>query len=141
MTYFAVFLYVQCKYIVLLTMGMRTIVHEVPNYLIQLIERLRGKLRQNRFLECHRMRPQDFTRQRQLTFTVLMLGILQKTVKSIQRHLHELLQELSEGELFEPVSSGAWTHARAKLKHSAFVELNRECLLPVIYESERSVQR
>lgn len=140
-TYFPVFLYVQCKYIVLLKMGMRTVVHDVPAHLIHLVERLRAKLRQSSFLECHRVRPQDFTRECQLTFTVVMLGILQKTVKSIQRHLHEFLQEVSAGELFEPVTSGAWTHARAKLKHSAFVELNRECLLPVIYESERIVQR
>jgi hypothetical protein len=122
-------------------MGMRTIVQDIPKHLIHLIDNLRAKLRQSSFLDRHRVRPQDFTRDCQLTFTVVMLGVLQKTVKSIQRHLHEFLDELSAGELFEPVTSGAWTHARAKLKHSAFVELNRECLLPVIYGAERSIQR
>jgi hypothetical protein len=65
-----------------------------------------------------------------------MLFILQKTLKSIQRHLHELLNELADGELFEPVTTGAWTHARAKLKHTAFIELNRDCVLSAAYSSE-----
>jgi hypothetical protein len=112
-----------------------------PQYLICLIEALRVKLRDGRFLARHRVRPQDFTRQRQLTFPLLMLFVLQQTVKSIQRHLHEFLDELAQGQLFEPVTSGAVTHARAKLKESAFVELNRDCVLPTVYHSERAVQR
>ena len=79
----------------------------------------------------------DFTRHRQLSFTVVVLFILQKTVKSLQRHLHEFLGELAQGESFEPVTSGALTHARAKLQDSAFIELNRDCVLPVVYGSER----
>jgi len=70
-----------------------------------------------------------------------MLFILQKTVRSIQRHLHEFLDELAQGELFEPLTTGAVTHARAKLKHTAFIELNQEGLLPVIYGKENSVRR
>jgi hypothetical protein len=62
-------------------------------------------------------------------------------VKSIQRHLHEFLDDLAHGELFEPVTAGAVTHARAKLKDSAFVELNRACVLPVIYGPEHPLQR
>jgi len=67
-----------------------------------------------------------------------MLFILQKTVKSIQRHLHEFLDELAGGEMFEPVTASAWTHARAKLKHTAFIELNKEVVLPYIYDPEQS---
>ena len=120
---------------------MRTITHDIPSYLITLVETLRAKLQDPAFLARHRVRPQDFTRQRQLHFTVLVLFILRKTVKSLQRHLHEFLDDLAQGQIFEPVSSGAVTHARAKLKDSAFIELNRQCLLPVVYRSERSVQR
>lgn len=83
----------------------------------------------------HRVRVEDFTRERQLTFPIVMLFTLQKTAKSIQRHLHEFLNELSSGDLFEPVTPGAWTHARAKLKHTAFIELNERCVLPMIYGS------
>src|SRR5664280_3501019 len=124
-----------------ITMGMQTIVHDIPQHLITLVEALRAKLRDPDFLARHRVRPQDFTRQRQLTFPLLMLFLLQKTVKSIQRHLHEFLDELAQGEMFEPVTSGAVTHARAKLKDSAFIELNRDCVLPVVYGAERPVQR
>jgi len=84
------------------------------------------------------MRAEDFTRERQLTFPVVMLFILQKTAKSIQRHLHEFLNSLAGEELYEPVSAGAWTHARAKLKHTAFVELNSEIVVPTIYQIDQS---
>lgn len=110
---------------------MRTIIASVPAYLTALVEALRARLCDPQFVRRHRGRPEDFTRQRQLTFPVVLLFVLQKTVKSIQRHLHEFLDELAGGQLFEPVTAGAWTHARAKLKHTAFVELNREVVLPV----------
>ncbi len=120
---------------------MQTIIHDIPDYLTTLIETLRAKLRDQNFLARHRVRPQDFTRQRQLTFPLLMLFLLQQTLKSIQRHLHEFLDELAQGEIFEPLTSGAVTHARAKLKESAFTELNRECVLPTVYGPEHPIQR
>lgn len=120
---------------------MRSILHDIPAHLITLVEALRAKLRDPNFLARHRVRPQDFTRHRQLTFPVLMLFILQKTVKSIQRHLHEFLDDLAHGEIFEPVTTGAVTHARAKLKDTAFIELNREGVLPTVYSPQRPIQR
>lgn len=120
---------------------MQNIVSEFPQCLIHLIESLRARLRAPDFLARHRVRPQDFTRQRQLTFPLLMLFVLQQTIKSIQRHLSEFLDELAHGELFEPVTPGAVTHARAKLKDSAFIELNQDCVLPAFYRSERPVRR
>jgi hypothetical protein len=109
---------------------MRTILASVPAYLLELIETLRTRLCDPSFVARHRVRSEDFTRQRQLTFPLVMLFVLQKTVKSIQRHLHEFLDELAAGQLFEPVTAGAWTHARAKLKHTAFIELNQAVVLP-----------
>src|SRR6266571_3594823 len=114
-------------------MGMRTLLQSIPAPVVTLIQTLRRQLCDVDFSLRHRVRPEDFTRQRQLTFPIVMLFTLQKTVKSLQRHLHEFLDELAQGELFEPVTAGAWTHARAKLKHSAFIELNRECVVPAIY--------
>lgn len=120
-------------------MGMRTIIESIPAYIINLIQALRRQVCDQEFLARHRVRPEDFTRQRQLTFPVVMLFTLQKTVKSLQRHLHEFLdQVVGEEILFEPVTPGAWTHARAKFKHSAFIELNRGCVLPAIYGAERA---
>jgi hypothetical protein len=114
---------------------------DIPHYLTTLVQALRAKLRDENFLARHRVRPQDFTRHRQLTFPLLMLFVLQQTVKSIQRHLHEFLDELAQGQIFEPVTSGAVTHARAKLKESAFIELNRDCVLPAVYGPEHAIQR
>lgn len=112
----------------------------ISDHEIALIETLRRHLCSHDFLARHRVRLVDFTRERQLTFPVVMLFTLQKTVKSIQRHLHEFLDELAGGELFESVTPGAWTHARAKLKHTAFIELNQACVLPAIYASTRRQQ-
>ena len=120
---------------------MQPIIHDIPHHLTTLIEALRAKLRDQDFLARHRVRPQDFTRQRQLTFPLLMLFLLQQTLKSIQRHLHEFLDELAQGQIFEPLTSGAVTHARAKLKESAFAELNQECVLATVYGPEYPIQR
>jgi hypothetical protein len=119
-------------------MGMRTLLQSIPFHVLTLIQTLRRQLCDVDFSVRHRVRPEDFTRQRQLTFPVVMLFTLQKTVKSIQRHLHEFLEELAGANLFEPVTSGAWTHARAKLKHTAFIELNTSSVLPTIYGPEQS---
>ena len=120
---------------------MRSILHDIPAHLISLLEALRAKLRDPKFLARHRVRPEDFTRHRQLTFPVLMRFILQKTLKSIQRHLHEFLDDLAQGAIFEPMTRGAVTHARAKLKVTAFIELNRDCVLPIFFSPEHPIQR
>jgi hypothetical protein len=120
--------------------GVRTIIESVPNYLVAFIEKLRTELCDAAFIQRHRLRVEDFTRQRQLTFPVVMLFILQKTAKSIQRHLNEFLDLLTGEMPAQPVSAGAWTHARAKLKHTAFVELNSDIVVPAVYSAERSAQ-
>lgn len=124
-------------------MGMRTILEPIPEYLTALVNKLRARLLAPDFVARHRMRPQDFTRHRQLSFPIIMLFVLQKTVKSIQNHLHEFLKELAGPELFEPVTAGAVTHARAKLKHTAFIELNEQIVLPALYgpQAEPSLRR
>lgn len=124
-------------------MGMRTILESIPAHVVSLVQTLRRQLCDANFKARHRVRPEDFTRQCQLTFPIVMLFALQKTVKSIQRHLHEFLDQLAGDSLFEPVTPGAWTHARAKLKHTAFIELNVGSVLPMIYgpEQSQSLQR
>jgi Transposase DDE domain len=115
----------------------RTITETIPDRVVTFIEALRKDLCDPEFVQRHRMRAEDFTRERQLTFPVVMLFILQKTAKSIQRHLHEFLDSLAGGKLYDSVSAGAWTHARAKLRHTAFVELNAELVVPTAYDPER----
>lgn len=117
---------------------MRSLNADIPTPIVDLFATLRTKLRDTDFVARSRERAQDFTRQRQLTFPIIMLFVLQKTVKSIQRHLHEFLDELAQGELFEPVTAGAVTHARAKLRDTAFIELNQGTVVPWIYSSKQA---
>ena len=120
---------------------MRTILPVIPGYLLTLIETLRARLHEADFQARQRVRPADFTRAGTLTFPVLMPFVLQKSVKPIQRHWHEFFDDWAAGPHFQPLSSGAVTHARAKLKASAFSELNQACVLPVIYGPQHPIQR
>ena len=122
-------------------MGMRHILATIPTVLITLVETLRSRLCDGDFIARHRVRPEDFTRQRQLTFPIVLLFVLQKTVKSIQRHLHEFFEELAGEAVFEPVSAGAFSHARAKLKHTAFIELNQQVVLPMMAQQGLKLRR
>src|SRR5438046_6621282 len=76
---------------------MRSLIESIPASVVALTESLRRALCDPYFVKRHRLRYQYFTRERQLTFPVVMLFILQKSAKSIQRHLHELF-ELIAGE-------------------------------------------
>lgn len=122
-------------------MGVRTVLTNVPSALATLILALRQRLADESFLDRHRLRPQDFTRQRKLPFLFVVLFILQKTAKSVQRHLHDFLEHLTDGRAWEGATPGAFTLARAKLKHTAFIELSRECVLPAIYDNPASPPR
>ena len=112
---------------------MRTDLTTVPSALVTLILALRRRLADESFLARHRVRAQDFTRRRKLPFLFVMLFILQKTVRSVQRHLHDFLEQVADELNLEGATPGAVTHARAKLKHTAFIELSRDCVLPAIY--------
>jgi DDE family transposase len=115
----------------------------LKNRALGLIEQLRQRLIAPDFCARHRRQSVDFTRQCVLTFPVLMLLLLQKSLKSLQAHLHEFLQQLADGANSPGLSGGALTHARAKLRASAFVELNEETVLATVYGSEHAalVQR
>jgi len=65
-----------------------------------------------------------------------MLLLLQKTSKSVQRHLHSFFHQLWPHQNQPAVTAGAWSQARAKLSHTAFIELNQQILLPCFYSSE-----
>ena len=101
---------------------------------LALIVQLRQSLITPGFWGRHRRRPTDFTRQCVLTFPVLMLLLLQKSLKSLQAHAQEFLWQLSQGVTVTRLSAGAVTHARAKLRPSAFVELN-QAVLHTVYGS------
>jgi len=100
---------------------------------VWLLEHLRERLVEPGLVVRHRRRPEDFTRECVLTFPRIMLFVLQKSLKSLQARLHEFFWELA-GPNAPAVEASAFTHARAKLKASAFFELN-QTVLQTVYGS------
>jgi hypothetical protein len=98
------------------------------------IETTRQLLEDPPFQHRHRRGEKDFRRRRQLPFGNVALLLLQKTVRSIQVHLHDFYEEL--GRWAQAVTPSAWCQARLKLQHSAFIELNQRAILDLIYQPE-----
>jgi len=90
------------------------------------------------FCQRHRANGKAFTRHRKLTFRNTIVFLLQKTVRSIQSHLHLFFEAL--GPWTEVVTPSAWSQARLKLRHTAFVELNEEAVVKVIYDQPGSFE-
>jgi hypothetical protein len=97
------------------------------------IQTTRDLLQDPPFWSRHRVRPQDFTRQRSLTFVNVVGLVLQKTVRSIQLHLQDFFGALDPK--VPSVGASAWSEARLKLRHTAFIELNEKAVLEVFYGS------
>lgn len=84
------------------------------------------------FINIHRARHNDFCRDRILTFPIVLIQILRKTVKSLQISLNELFMS---NHIELPVSSSAYTQARKKFKHTAFIELNKD-IVDIFYSDD-----
>jgi IS4 transposase len=95
------------------------------------LERTRQLLSHASFCVRHKRRPEDFTRRRQFCFVKAAVFLLQKTVRSVQLHLNEFFDRLDQR--LEPVSASAWSQARLKLSHTAFIELNQKAILEAVY--------
>lgn len=91
----------------------------------------RGVIIDPAFCCQHRASEKDFTRRRKLTFMNVVVLLLQKTVRSIQLHLHDFFSAL--GEEGQAVSVSSWCEARLKLRHTAFIELNERAILEEVY--------
>ena len=72
-----------------------------------------------------------FTRERKLGFKSVAILILQKGLKSLQNRLNEFFDKLHEG--MQPATSSALTQARSKLRHTAFIALNKEGIVDPFY--------
>ena len=75
------------------------------------------------FKEKHRSSKKDFTRNRILSFPVLVTSILNRMSKSINVEINQFLSRFvpDAGSL---VSKQSYSEARYKLKHGAFIDLN-----------------
>ena len=95
----------------------------------QTIEEGRALLSDEGYKERHRTKGSYFTRLRKLSFPLLVALLIRKSMKSIQLVLNEL--SLLEGA--ETVSNSAFSQARLRLKHTAFIELNQKAVVQVRY--------
>jgi len=96
---------------------------------LPILQTVRALLADPGFLARHRSTPQAFTRQRKLPFDRVVLLVLQKSLKSLQLRLHEFFAQLAGATAADAATPGAWTQARAKLRHRAFIELNEAAVL------------
>jgi hypothetical protein len=83
------------------------------------------------FCQRHRTSDRHFTRHRKLPFVNVMVMLLQKTVRSVQLHLHDFFAALRVAG--QSASASSWCEARLKLRHTAFIELNQRAILDVVY--------
>ena len=84
------------------------------------------------FKSKHKQSCNAFTRERKLGFKLLMILILQKSVKSVQNRINEFFDKLCSG--IAPATASAFTQARSNLSHSAFIALNQEGIINSFYE-------
>jgi hypothetical protein len=91
-----------------------------------LFQRLRTLLHSPDFQARHRQHPKDFTRQRCLTFVIVICFLLNLLKRALQDELDEFFKTLTGGDLaLRLVTKSAFCQARLKLKYEAFIELNQ----------------
>lgn len=91
-----------------------------------LLSRLRAELESEGFLQRHRCSERAFSRRRRLSFVVVILFLVNMVKRALQDELDEFFRLLSEAPVAERVvTKSAFSQARQKLKHTAFIELNQ----------------
>jgi len=88
------------------------------------------------FKNKHRKNANDFTRTRRLPFALVLVLMMRKGVKSLQNLLNEAMTWLGQ----EPVSASAYSQARYKLKHTAFIELNQVSIVETVYSDDQYIK-
>jgi len=98
------------------------------------IGKVKSLLDDDSFKAGHRCKSNYFIRNRILTFCVLILLMLRKSMKSVQMVLNEFFDEI--GTDLITVSAGAFTRARSRMIHTAFIELNQKAVVETTYEND-----
>jgi hypothetical protein len=73
------------------------------------------------FANAHKNGKNSFTRTRKLPFVMVFLLVLKKSVKSLQNRLNEFFLH---NDLPSTITNSAFSQARQKLSHTAFLHLN-----------------
>jgi hypothetical protein len=102
----------------------------------QIVRNVNEKLENESYINNHKEALKDFSRDRVLTFVAVFMLILKKSIKSLQLALNELFVH---GYIASIATSSAYTQARKKFKHTAFIELNNDTI--EIYYSDNKIKR
>lgn len=94
------------------------------------IESTRRLLNDEGFKRRHCASDQAFTRVRCWPCAVVLVVILRKSVKSLQNVINEAMAWL----MVAPVTASAFSQARYKLQHTAFIELNQQAVVASRYQ-------
>lgn len=95
----------------------------------EVIDLVKTNLTCNEFKGTHRSKETFFTRNRSLPFALVMVMILRKGIKSLQNMVNEVTTWLD----INPVTGSAYSQARHKLKHTAFIALNERAIVEPMY--------
>ncbi|MGH9803033.1 MAG: hypothetical protein ACRD82_21930 [Blastocatellia bacterium] len=77
----------------------------------------------------HRWSEKAFTRDRSLTFALVVVLVLRNSRKSLQNMVNEAMVWLERG----TVTASAYWQARYKLKYTGFIQLNRKAVVETLY--------
>lgn len=94
--------------------------------------RCRKLLSSSSFESRHKTSKEAFSRKRKLSFNIVSVLLLRKSVKSLQIVLNDFCNQLG----LKKVSASAFSQARKKFKHTAFIELLDVCILSVFYSEQ-----
>ena len=97
-----------------------------------MIKTSREEIHAYNFKNLHRWEKEYFTRARSLPFAITMILVLRNSVKSLQNVVNEALISLDKN----TVTASAYSQARYKLKHTAFIALNQKAIIETMYGDE-----
>lgn len=84
------------------------------------------------FKARHRSNNKAFLRERRLPFSLVLVLIMRNSVKSLQNVVNEAMTWLER----PTVTASAYSQARYKLKHTAFIELNQAAVVETLYADQ-----
>ena len=88
----------------------------------QLLEKTKEKCEEYGFCVKHRTRIQDFSREgKKLNFTIVLMYVLRLVKKSAMIEIIKFFRELGKDD--DPATRNGVNEARAKIQHTAFVEI------------------
>lgn len=93
----------------------------MKKYLDNLLKAVYDRVKSERFKESHRMQKKDFTRNRKLNFSEVVLLILKGGKNGLEAGIHTFLSEIHHD--METYSKAAFCKARQKIHPDAFKEL------------------